>query len=198
MQIQDIPTLYRWHGKLANEGEGITKLQHAWQCAQLARRAGATVALQLAAWLHDVGHLMTGLQGTPTARGINDGHETLAARALEPLLGPEVAQPIALHVDAKRYLVHTQPEYALRLSPDSVRSLALQGGQMTAAEAHVFIQKPFVRDALRLRTWDDLGKDPDWQPGSTDEALTWLHQLLGQVSSLHATPASGAPAAATT
>lgn len=188
-QPHELTELYRAHGDLAYDGEGVTQLQHAWQCGQLARDAGATPALQLAAWLHDLGHLLSGLPGSPTLSGIDDGHEVLAAAALRPLLGATVAEPIALHVQAKRYLVAVHPGYRERLSPDSLRSLALQGGPMNGDEALAFRQLPHADDALRLRAWDDQGKLPHWQPDTREAALQALRDLVQQV-------AAGQPAAA--
>lgn len=175
-----ILSLFRQHGDLAYADEGVTQAQHGWQCAQLALRAGATPALQLAAWLHDLGHLMTGLTGSPTTQGINDRHEAIAADALAPLFGPDVAEPVALHVLAKRHLVTTRPSYLASLSPDSVRSLALQGGPMQHEEARAFSAHPRAWDALRLRAWDDVGKDPHWQARSDEEALQALSTLMDQ------------------
>ena len=48
--------------------------------------------------------------------------------------------------------------YYARLSADSVRSLALQGGVFSAEEAEAFMQRPYAVDALQLRRWDDLAK----------------------------------------
>ena len=76
MTPEQITALFAEHGDLCYEGEGITQLQHAWQCGRLARQARATPELELAAWLHDLGHLMTGLQGSPAQRGIDDAHES--------------------------------------------------------------------------------------------------------------------------
>jgi predicted HD phosphohydrolase len=178
----DIAQLYEWRGGLSYEGEGISQLQHAWQCGRLAASAGADATLQLAAWLHDLGHLMTGLAGSPTLDGIDDRHEALAARALSPLFGPAVSQPVALHVQAKRHLVGSRPDYRRTLSPDSQRSLALQGGAMGAAESEQFLAAPFSQAALRLRVWDDQGKRKDWQPASTGSALSELKALMALCS----------------
>ena len=52
--------------------------------------------------------------------------------------GPDVTAPIALHVEAKRYLCAVEPDYFDRLSEASRLSLATQGGAMTAAEAAAF------------------------------------------------------------
>jgi phosphonate degradation associated HDIG domain protein len=179
MDASGIAALYARRGHLAYDGEGITQWQHAWQCGQLARQAGAPPALQLAAWLHDLGHLMTGLDDTPTLRGHDDRHEAVAARALAPLFGPAVAEPVALHVHAKRYLVATRPGYRDKLSPDSVRSLALQGGPMDEAACAAFLRQPFSADAVRLRAWDEAGKRPEWLP--PPDAATTLQHLMRQL-----------------
>lgn len=182
MTAQDIVDLYSRRGHLAYDGEGITQWQHAWQCGRLARQAGAAPALQLAAWLHDLGHLLTGLDGTPTLRGHDDRHEVTAARVLEPLFGPAVSEPVAWHVQAKRYLVSTHPGYFDRLSADSVRSLALQGGPMDDAACAAFRQRAFADDAVRLRAWDDAGKDPGQLPGP--QAAAALQALMQEVTAL--------------
>jgi gamma-butyrobetaine dioxygenase len=46
------------------------------------------------------------------------------------------------------------------LSPASKRSLHWQGGAMTQAEAQAFINRPYAREAMTLRRWDDRAKDP--------------------------------------
>ncbi len=61
-QWQDVIALYERLGHLEYAGEGVTQWQHAWQCGQLARRAQAAPALQAAAWLHDIGHLLDGAE----------------------------------------------------------------------------------------------------------------------------------------
>ena len=68
---------------------------------------------------------------------------------------------IKLHVDAKRYLCQVDRGYYDRLSADSKRSLALQGGVFDAAAAAAFLAQPGARDAVMLRQWDDLAKQAD-------------------------------------
>ncbi len=134
--------------------------------------------MQAAAWLHDIGHLFDGAVDTPTLRGLDDRHEARAAALLEPVFGAAVARPVALHVEAKRYLVATHANYAARLSEYSKRSLALQGGPMPGAEAGRWCRQPFAEDALRLRVWDDSAKDAGWWPASREQALAELGALL--------------------
>jgi len=38
----------------------------------------------------------------------------------------------------------------------------LQGGPMSAEEALEFGGEPELRDILRLRSWDEMAKDPEW------------------------------------
>lgn len=175
---REIVELFSRQGELRYAGEDVSRLQHAWQCAQLANRAGASPALQLAAWLHDLGHLLAALPGSPTLDGPDDRHEHIGAEALKSLFGEAVVAPIALHVQAKRYLVNVRAGYLERLSADSIRSLALQGGPMSNEEAARFVACPFAEDAIRLRAWDDAGKVPDWQPPSEWHALAELAGLM--------------------
>ena len=171
--------LFRAKGELAYEGEGISQLAHGWQCGQLALQAGATPALQLASWLHDIGHLLSDLAGTPTLQGLDDRHEATGAQLLATIWGPAVAEPVRLHVHAKRYLVAAFPHYRERLSEDSLRSLALQGGPMSLAECVQFQTSPYALDAQQLRSWDDTGKRVGWF--AADTALSELEALMGQV-----------------
>jgi phosphonate degradation associated HDIG domain protein len=177
--------LYEQGGDLVYAGESVTQLMHAWQCGRLAEKSGASAALQLASWLHDVGHLWVNLEGTPTLRGQDDVHELIGAEVLLSVFGPAVSEPVRLHVQAKRYLVSTRETYARKLSPDSVRSLQLQGGTMTSQECAAFEAEPFFADAVKLRVWDDLGKKSGWFEDTRQDALAHLMQLMHRVARDH-------------
>jgi len=158
LSLDDIRILFDRHGDLAYSGEPVTQLEHALQTAALAEEAGAPDALVTAALLHDLGHLLN-LQGdTPSAHGIDDQHQYFALPFLRAMFPDAVLEPIRLHVDAKRCLCAVDAQYYGRLSADSVRSLALQGGVFSAEEADAFMQRPYAADALQLRRWDDLAK----------------------------------------
>ena len=138
----------------------INQLQHALQAAALAEADGAPPATVLASLLHDVGHMIHQLGEDPAARGVDDVHEELGARWLAERFGPEVSEPVRLHVAAKRYLCAAEPDYFGKLSSDSVRSLGLQGGPMSAGEADEFRRHPQFGEAVRLRRYDEAAKDP--------------------------------------
>ena len=181
MNAEKLLELIRQKGDLEYAGEGVSQLQHAWQSGTLAQRAGASESLQLASWLHDIGHMLTDLPGTPTLEGIDDRHELQGARVLHAIWGDAVSEPVRLHVQAKRYMVTTIPGYRAKLSEDSVRSLALQGGMMDSQECDAFNANPFADDAVRLRAWDDAAKQNGLQALSEEAMLSALGALMGKV-----------------
>lgn len=142
-------------------GEGVTQLEHALQCAKFATDAGADEEVIVAALLHDIGHLCA-----PEAEKMGDvgtiDHEGIGADYLRELgFSETVAQLVGAHVAAKRYLVATNPEYAARLSGASAETLRYQGGPMSPAEVAAFEADPLMRDKLRMRSWDEKGKEID-------------------------------------
>jgi len=152
--------IFEVRGGDAYFGEPVSQLEHALQAAYYAGQENAPASLVVAALLHDVGHLLHGLGEHVADRGIDARHEDVGEAWLAREFGPEVTEPVRMHVDAKRYLCATDPEYLALLSPASLQSLALQGGAYTAEEAREFERRPFARDAVRLRRWDDLAKVP--------------------------------------
>ena len=138
----------------------INQLQHALQSAAHAERDGCSPATVLAALLHDVGHMIHDLGEDPASAGVDDVHEELGAQWLAERFGPDVAEPVRLHVAAKRYLCATEPGYFGKLSEDSVRSLELQGGPMSPDEVAAFRKLPFHAEAVQLRRYDEAAKDP--------------------------------------
>ncbi|WP_119165124.1 phosphonate degradation HD-domain oxygenase [Algihabitans albus] len=158
--LSDLFDLYETHGG-DRYGEDVTQVQHALQCALQAEQAAASPALISAALLHDVGHLLHRDAGAAIAAGVDDRHEALGAKTLAKVFGPEVVEPVGLHVAAKRYLCHADPGYWEVLSEASKTTLILQGGPMRKAEATAFIARPFAKEAVRLRRWDEAAKQPD-------------------------------------
>jgi phosphonate degradation associated HDIG domain protein len=158
LTIDGICALFDVRGGRMYSGEPVTQLEHALQSAALAEAANADAALITAALLHDLGHLLNDQGETPTERGIDDVHQYFALPFLRPLFGDDVLEPIRLHVDAKRYLCAARPGYHDALSADSQRSLALQGGIYSPAEADAFAALPAAAYAVKLRLWDDAAK----------------------------------------
>jgi gamma-butyrobetaine dioxygenase len=156
--IAEIEALYsRWGSNKYDEQ--ISQIEHAVQCAEFARHAEADDELIVATLLHDIGHLLELEQkdGNPNLNK-NDEHESSGAAYLARYFSSAVTAPIALHVEAKRFLCTTEETYFAQLSPASVRSLELQGGKMSASEVERFAKHPASERAVALRRWDELGK----------------------------------------
>lgn len=159
-------------------GEAITQMEHALQCAQLAREDGAGPALIAAALLHDVGQFIDDAGNAAEGQGIDARHEETGADFLARFFGPAVTEPVRLHVAAKRYLCTVEPGYAATLSPASELSLSLQGGPMDPAEAALFESGPWFADAIALRRCDDGGKRNGWAVPDLDSYRPLLAALL--------------------
>lgn len=141
-------------------GEQVSMTEHMLQSAHAADQDGAPPRLVAAALLHDYGHFIHGLPEDSADHGVDTRHEEAAYRFLAEHFGDDIAEPIRMHVAAKRYLCAVEPSYLAELSPASVHSLALQGGPFSAEEVAAFEESPFAEDAVRLRRYDDVGKIP--------------------------------------
>lgn len=124
------------------------------------RRRGPVPAIVTAALFHDIGQPL-GDRDDAEAPTTNFRHEVIGRKYLSRWFGENVCQPVALHVQAKRYLCAVDPDYAAMLSPASVHSLELQGGPLSRIEVEAFESDPYFRDAVALRRWDEDAKVPD-------------------------------------
>jgi phosphonate degradation associated HDIG domain protein len=142
-------------------GEDVTQTEHALQAAHFAREAGEPDTLVVAALLHDVGQFLRGAGEVAEREGRDARHEVGGAAMLERYFPAAAVVPIRLHVAAKRYLCAIDPAYHDGLSEASRLSLSLQGGPFSLEEAEDFKKLPFSAEAVRLRRYDDLGKQRD-------------------------------------
>ena len=141
-------------------GEAVTQLEHGLQAAHFAKQNNVSDELITASLLHDIGHLLHDLPDDATDHGIDDVHEELGANFLTKYFKDEVVESVKLHVAAKRYLCLVEPSYYETLSPVSKASLLLQGGIMNTNEKEAFEANLFYKQAVDLRRWDDMAKDP--------------------------------------
>jgi gamma-butyrobetaine dioxygenase len=156
--VDEIFHMFREYGSGAYLGEPVSMTEHMLQSAFAAEREGAEPRLVAAALLHDYGHFIHEYDEDAAEHGIDTRHEDVGYGFLSEHFGPEIAEPIRMHVAAKRYLCATEPSYLDELSPASLVSLELQGGPCSPAEVAEFERSPFAEDAVRLRRWDDVGK----------------------------------------
>ena len=165
-------------------GESVTELSHALQCADLARAAGADDDLQLACLLHDVGRyavdqmLIADKKHTAATGPGARGHGDVGADLIAPFVPERVAWCVRMHAEAKRYLCGVEPAYHDGLSRGSKRTLVIQGGVMTPAEADRFAAHPWARDAVALRRWDDHAKVVDAATSALDDWAPLLRRYF--------------------
>jgi phosphonate degradation associated HDIG domain protein len=159
-------------------GEPVTVAEHMLQGARFATLEGADDELVAAALLHDIGHF-TSEFGTYTPDDTEDRHHDEAgAELLAPYFPPRVVACVKLHVAAKRYLCATDPSYFGKLSAASVHTLSLQGGPMSGDEVAAFRSDPFHEDAVRVRLWDEAGKEPELPTAPFDHYRPLLQRVV--------------------
>jgi gamma-butyrobetaine dioxygenase len=73
--------------------------------------------------------------------------------------------------------VTVEPGYREGLSPASIHSLALQGGDLDDAGRAAFEAEPFAAEAVALRRWDDAAK----QSGKTTPSLAYYLAFLEEL-----------------
>jgi gamma-butyrobetaine dioxygenase len=173
-----IADLFASEGAADYLGEAVTQAEHMLQAASLAERDGAAGPLIAAALLHDVGHFTGAVSGHELMQGTDNRHSDQGAAWLAQWFGPEVTEPVRLHVSAKRYLCATEPGYLELLSPASVYTLGVQGGPMHGSELAEFEASPHAQDACLLRRWDDAAKDAEAAATPFDHFRPLLRELL--------------------
>jgi gamma-butyrobetaine dioxygenase len=173
-------TFYSAEG-MAYLGEDVTMIQHQLQAGALAMGCGD--GLVVAALLHDIGHVIGRDEGgTDATEALADErdarHDASGARWLSRWFGPEVTEPVRLHVAAKRFLVATERDYAEKLSSASVHTLRLQGGPMSQQEVREFEAFPYASVAVALRRLDEAAKDGSWVAPGLDDHRDLLRRVL--------------------
>lgn len=158
---QEIFHLFEMYGQEDYDGEPVSQTSHMIQCAMQAMNEKADMELVLGAFLHDIGHLLKHTVATEAMDryGVVN-HEGLGAAYLKRKgFSERVCAVVEGHVPAKRFLVATDPSYALKLSEASRQTLQWQGGPMSAAEITEFKNHPFFSDIIKVRLWDEAAKD---------------------------------------
>jgi predicted HD phosphohydrolase len=117
-------------------------------------------------------------------------HAAAGAAIVAPLLGRRVAELVAGHAEAKRYLVTVDPGYADGLSANSTFTLVGQGGTMDTDEVAAFACRAEVAALVALRRADDAAKLPDAPTRSVDAWRPLLEHVATITTTLPVSPAS--------
>jgi phosphonate degradation associated HDIG domain protein len=175
--IAAVLAAFRERGHEEYHGEPVSQLEHAVQTAELAERSHPNdTEFILAAFLHDFGHLCGSVYGDDTMDGYGIWqHEIVGARVLRRLgFSEKIASLVANHVQAKRYLVSTDPAYYVGLSEASKITLEKQGGLLSPEEQNAFEQDPLFELHIALRRLDEQAKESE----KPVPDLNWLEKLM--------------------
>jgi len=175
--IDDLFSLLARAGARQYGGEAVSQLAHALQTATLAVEAGEPAPVVVASLFHDIGHLLGEGDRGQADRGIDEHHEDSGAEVLRPLFGDAVAEPVRLHVPAKRWLCFAEGGYWDSLSRGSKVSLNVQGGPFDSAQAAAYLAQPHAEAAIRVRRYDDLAKVRGRGTPGLDEFRGWAATL---------------------
>ncbi|MEM7189818.1 MAG: HD domain-containing protein, partial [Pseudomonadota bacterium] len=159
-------------------GEPVSIGEHMLQGALLAEEAGAREEVIAAALLHDIGHFTHAFPTDAAQLGIDSLHEEAGAEILAEFFPKIVIDCVRHHVDAKRYLCATRPEYFDRLSEASILSLKLQGGPMSEDEVAAFDENPNVREIVQVRYIDEASKVPGKETPDFDHYAPLLQRVV--------------------
>jgi len=158
-----------------NYGENLSIREHQLQAADLALAQGCEANIVAACLLHDIGWALP-----EDARG----HDQSGADFLADIFGSLVADPVRLHVMAKRFLVTEFPEYRACLSQASIDTLATQGGPMSEGEAREFAKAPGFDAAILVRRMDDQAKNVDKPTTDYSAYMEMLKGLIAKAMSM--------------
>ena len=175
--VETVLAVFRNRGHEEYHGEPVSQLEHAVQAAELAQQHDPNdPEFILAAFLHDFGHLCGSGRDEDNMDGYGAWqHELTGARELERFgFSEKITRLVAGHVQAKRYLVSTDPVYYEGLSKASKITLEKQGGLLSAEELLAFEQDPLFEQHITLRRIDERAK----MKGLPVNGLDWLERLM--------------------
>lgn len=175
--VEAVWAVFHSRGNEEYHGEPVSQWEHAVQSAEIALlEQPDDPEFILAAFLHDFGHICAdpAVTGSMEGYGIMN-HEQVGAEVLRRHgFSNKVTALVAGHVEAKRYLVTTNPIYFASLSEASRYTLEKQGGLMSPAERDEFEQDPLFALHLQLRRIDERAKESRRPTGDLD----WLEQMM--------------------
>ena len=135
--------------------EGVSVLEHSLWCAYQAWNEKCASSMVVAAMFHDIGHYICAGDPELTDFYKDKEHASLGAAWLSRWFPESVCIPIAMHIEAKRYLATTDIIYRHNLGHGSRQSLEHQGGLMNDDELLAFRTSRYADSSIKLRRFDD-------------------------------------------
>ena len=179
--IKEIFDLYEQYGSFDYIGEKVTQTEHMIQSAMVAEKEGADKETILAAFLHDIGHLLGHkYQHEQMDTWGTRNHDKIGGRYLRERGFPEkVCKLVENHVLAKRYLVPMNHAYYEILSEASKKTLDYQGGRMNEYELYEFETDPMRGIYFQFRKWEDMAKNKNMVLEPIEKYQKLMRDILG-------------------
>ena len=161
-KINNVFSLYQKYGDKGYIGEDITQIEHAMQAALLAEKENCDSDVVLAAFLHDIGHLLA--FENDNLELMDDlgvlKHENVGADYLQKLgFSNKICDLVRNHILTKRYLITIDKNYFDNLSNASKKTFEYQGGLCSIKEILEFEQEEYYSQHIKLREYDDKAKE---------------------------------------
>ena len=174
--MESILNLYNTHGNSEYFGEVVSKTTHMIQTAIAAQNNNEPDYLVLACLLHDIGHFLE--PDNMNGLGVIE-HGKVGADFLRSIkMNEKVCCLVENHVLAKKYLVSKYDDYYNKLSDASKKTLEFQGGKMTENEMRLFENDSNFKDSLKVRNYDDIGKNVDTNIPSLESFIPLIYKYL--------------------
>ncbi len=177
--VSEIKYLFFKSGNDEYFGEKVSQFEHAAQALLMAISEEESLEMQVAAFLHDIGHLIeTDEDNTIDVYGRKDHEEAAKVWLEERGFSERIQAVVQNHVPAKRYLCFKRPEYYAALSTASKKTMKFQGGVMTTDEAQAFENQTYFEESLKLREWDDKAKITNIELPTLEDCLEIVSKYL--------------------
>ena len=179
----EIRLLFEKYGNEDYDGEPVSQTSHMLQAAMQGIKEESDDELILGGFLHDIGHLLRHERNTEAMGSFGVvNHEGIGADYLKQKgFSEKICAVVGKHVDAKRYLVATDPEYKSKLSLASLETLKWQGGPMNEDEAEAFKNQPYFHDIITVRLWDEKAKDMEAETLPLEYFITLVRKHLAEI-----------------
>lgn len=158
--INEIFDLYKNYGHHDYIGEPVSQTEHMILAALVAEEEKYDDECILAAFFHDIGHLLGLKKKLPQmdSWGTVDHDKEGANYLREKGFTERLCSLVENHVLAKRYLVSTNKEYYNKLSEASKQTFMHQGGLMSSEELKQFEEDPLKDLYIKFREWEEKAK----------------------------------------
>jgi len=174
--MEAIINLYKLHGDSEYFGEVVSKTTHMIQTAIAAQNNNEPDYLVLACLLHDIGHFLE--PDNMNGLGVIE-HGKVGADFLRSInMNEKVCCLVENHVLAKKYLVSKYEDYYNKLSDASKQTLEFQGGKMISDEMKLFENDSNFNDSLKVRNYDDIGKNVDTNIPTLETFIPLINKYL--------------------